>query len=68
MKQRFVNFSREDVANFRNFIANNYENTELIVSRLLLVLGFRSNLRGVTYLRDVIILRYQLSEYAKYSF
>ena len=68
MKQRFVNFSREDVANFRNFIDKNNENTEIIISRLLLVLGFRPNLRGVKYLRVVILRCYQLPEFAKFSF
>lgn len=68
MEQRFVNFSREDMANFRNFIDRNHENTEIIVSRLLLVLGFRPNLRGVTYLRDVIMRCFELPTFTKFSF
>lgn len=68
MEQRLVNFSREEVVNFRNFIDKNHENTEIIVSRLLLVLGFRPNLRGVMYLRDVILRCYQLPVFAKFSF
>lgn len=68
MAQRILDFSREEAASFRDFITKNHNNIELIVSRLLLVLGFRPNLCGVKYLRDAIIHCFHRPKFSKVSF
>lgn len=64
----FSYFSSEQGANFRDFITENYQNTELITSRLMLVMGFKMHLRGATYLREAIEYRFKLPLGEKISF
>lgn len=61
-------FSNEQIVDFRRFIAENKQNTELITSRLMLAMGFKLHLCGAKYLREAIDYCYKLPKNAKVSF
>ena len=68
MFMNYHSFSNEQISELRNFISQNTQNIDLVTSRLLLAMNFKSNLCAVTYLRQAIVYCYKLPEGAKISF
>lgn len=68
MFQHHSYFSSEQIANFRNLIAKNCQNIELITSQLMLAMGFKMHLCGAKYIHEAIVLYYKLSDNTRVSF
>ena len=60
--------SGEQIVGFRQFIAENRQNIELITSRLMLAMGFKLCLSGCIYLHEAIIYCYSLPQNTKVNF
>lgn len=60
--------TREQIDSFRNFVAQNLQNIELITPRLMLEVGFKLHLCGATYLQEAINYYYSLPPKSRINF